>query len=363
MKNSLLIITCMASSVLTLHAQNALICPDACGFGSDTLTISVDIENSDAFVGFQFDLPLPEQATYINNSASLTSRADGHILNASLLPGATLRILSYSMNLSYFQGNGGPVVEFRLLLGDVPGIYPLEMENAIIADENSQNILTSLENGNLILIGPVAPNGFCLLSPDSGEFVETLTPTLLWENALDPDPLDSLTYTLYWSLDSTWLSADSITGLTNTEYTFTQANPLPPDVSIWWKVKATDYYQLFVWSNQIWSFLISSTKREMGNDDIENLGNFRLLQNYPNPFNSSTCISFSIPYNTGYELSIYNVQGRLVKRWESSSAFAGIFQIVWNCIDRGDTEMPGGIYFYRLCAGNYVETRKMVLLK
>lgn len=363
MKISLLILAYVIIFVLTSLAQNVFILPEVCGFGSDIVLISADIENADPFVGFQFDLPLPAQTAYIENSASLSGRANGHSLNASLLPGDTLRVLSYSMNLSYFQGNSGPVIEFLLLLGDVPGIYPLELENAIIANENSQNILTSIENGNLILIGPVAPDDFNLLSPDSGALVETITPTLNWEDAPDLDPIDSLVYTLYWSLDSTWSSVDSVAGLTNSEYSFTQSNPVFNNAAIWWKVKAIDNYQLATWSNQIWMFITSSTSIGEKNCEVESPSNFKLWQNYPNPFNSSTSIVYYLPCLTDFELTVYDIQGKLIKQWKSISHPPGIYQIVWNSSDQGNIEVAGGIYFCRLLVGDYIETRKMVLLR
>lgn len=363
MKKSLIILTFVIISVLTLHAQNVFILPDVCGFSFDTLTAAVDIENSDQFVGFQFDLPLPDQASYIENSAVLTNRANGHTLSVGLLAGDTLRIIYYSMNLTPFQGNSGPVVLFQLVLGNIPGIYPLELENGIIADENSQNILTSIENGNLILIGPVAPNSFNLLLPDSGALVETLMPTLDWEDALDPDPIDSLTYTLYWSLDSIWSIVDSVTDLINSEYSFSQSSPLPNNASIWWKVKATDCYELASWSNQIWMFSISSTGIKVETAKVETQNEFRLCQNYPNPFNSSTLIVYNLPCATDVELNIYNIQGRLINRWRSALQSAGIHHRVWSGDDQWGKEVPGGIYFFRLNTGQNIETRKMVFLR
>jgi hypothetical protein len=84
---------------------------------------------------------------------------------------------------------------------------------------------------------------------------------------------------------------------------------------------------------------------------------FGLEQNYPNPFNPTTTIEFSLPYATDYTLTIYNVTGQVVDQF-SGSADAGIQSITWNA-----SGSASGIYFYKLNAGDFSATKKMVLLK
>jgi hypothetical protein len=85
--------------------------------------------------------------------------------------------------------------------------------------------------------------------------------------------------------------------------------------------------------------------------------NFALAQNYPNPFNPTTTIEFSLPIRSDYSLKIYNVTGQLVKEFVGTEN-AGNHQIVWDA-----TSNASGIYFYKVTAGNFSETMKMVLLK
>ena len=85
--------------------------------------------------------------------------------------------------------------------------------------------------------------------------------------------------------------------------------------------------------------------------------NFGLAQNYPNPFNPSTTISFDLPKASQYSLTIYNVTGQSVAEF-SGSAEAGTQKVVWNA-----SSNASGIYFYKLSAGSYSATKKMVLLK
>jgi len=90
---------------------------------------------------------------------------------------------------------------------------------------------------------------------------------------------------------------------------------------------------------------------------------FVLHQNLPNPFNPSTRISFELGEPCRATLAIYDIAGRLVRSLVDDMMEAGKHSAVWNGrSDRGET-LASGIYFYRLRAGSFTETRKMVLLK
>ena len=82
------------------------------------------------------------------------------------------------------------------------------------------------------------------------------------------------------------------------------------------------------------------------------------LQNYPNPFNTSTIIRYSLPAASEVTISIYNILGRRVETLVEKEQPAGYHQVVWDASVRSS-----GMYFYRVQAGEYSETRKMVLLK
>jgi len=84
---------------------------------------------------------------------------------------------------------------------------------------------------------------------------------------------------------------------------------------------------------------------------------FALAQNYPNPFNPTTTIGFSLPYASDYTLTIYNVTGQVVSVFDGS-AEAGLQSVDWDA-----SNMASGIYFYKLNADNFSDTKKMVLLK
>ncbi len=90
----------------------------------------------------------------------------------------------------------------------------------------------------------------------------------------------------------------------------------------------------------------------------ENPTDYRLSQNYPNPFNPSTTIEYALPASGVVTLKVYNVLGEIVAILADGFETAGNHFANLNA--RG---LASGIYFYRLNAGSYVETRKMVLLK
>jgi hypothetical protein len=88
-----------------------------------------------------------------------------------------------------------------------------------------------------------------------------------------------------------------------------------------------------------------------------------LHQNHPNPFNPSTTISFTLPKKTQANLSIYNLEGKLVKTLLNGLMDEGYKKTTWDGINISGNPVSSGVYFYRLKAGNKVLTRKMMLLK
>jgi|GEM_PF-2437466 len=86
--------------------------------------------------------------------------------------------------------------------------------------------------------------------------------------------------------------------------------------------------------------------------------NYNLYQNYPNPFNPETKISYSIAKAGLVKLAVYNVLGQKVAELVNGTQPAGNYQITWNA-----TNMPSGVYFYRLESGDFTRTMKMMLLR
>ncbi|MGE5314149.1 MAG: C-GCAxxG-C-C family (seleno)protein [Acidobacteriota bacterium] len=91
---------------------------------------------------------------------------------------------------------------------------------------------------------------------------------------------------------------------------------------------------------------------------------FTLGQNYPNPFNPATNIEFSVPKSEKVSVVIYDIQGREVKKLVDQESFeAGSYSVEWNGTDNSGGNVVSGIYFARMNAGQFVQTRKMNLIK
>ena len=90
---------------------------------------------------------------------------------------------------------------------------------------------------------------------------------------------------------------------------------------------------------------------------------YALEQNYPNPFNPSTTIAFSLKEAGEAHLSIYNLQGQLVRSLLARSLSAGQYRVLWDGKDDVQQLVPSGVYLYRLRVNGYVITKKMSLVK
>ncbi len=90
---------------------------------------------------------------------------------------------------------------------------------------------------------------------------------------------------------------------------------------------------------------------------------FVLEQNYPNPFNPATTIAYELPRRAHVTLSVYNILGRKLRTLVNVDQTAGRHVAYWDGRDAYGRAAASGIYFYRLEAGYFVQTRKMVLLK
>jgi predicted lipoprotein with Yx(FWY)xxD motif len=85
---------------------------------------------------------------------------------------------------------------------------------------------------------------------------------------------------------------------------------------------------------------------------------YTLLQNYPNPFNPVTVINYQLPKTSAVKLSIYDALGQKVSILVNESQNAGNYNVEWDA-----SNFPSGMYFYRLDAGSFVSTKKMILIK
>ena len=90
---------------------------------------------------------------------------------------------------------------------------------------------------------------------------------------------------------------------------------------------------------------------------------FELTQNYPNPFNPVTVLRYALPISSNVSMVIYNLMGQEVIRWDEGNVEPGYYEKTWKGTNRFGNPVASGIYIYRLIAGDFIQTKKMVLLR
>jgi Secretion system C-terminal sorting domain len=98
-----------------------------------------------------------------------------------------------------------------------------------------------------------------------------------------------------------------------------------------------------------------------GINDLKNRnmpGGFLLNQNYPNPFNPTTTIKYSVPFNSLVAIKVYDILGREVETLVNEEKAPGNYSVEFNA-----SKLSSGVYFYRMQAGNFISTKKLILMK
>ena len=94
------------------------------------------------------------------------------------------------------------------------------------------------------------------------------------------------------------------------------------------------------------------------NENLSFVNSFSLANNYPNPFNPSTKITYSIPERSNVSLKVFDILGSEVLELLKGEIEAGTYDITFNAAN-----LPSGVYLYRIQAGDFVQTKKMMLIK
>ncbi|MCB9068988.1 MAG: T9SS type A sorting domain-containing protein [Calditrichae bacterium] len=174
------------------------------------------------------------------------------------------------------------------------------------------------------------------------------TVNLTWEESVDAD-FDY--FSVYRSDNPDALG--SLVG-TTTGIEFVEENV--PNGDWYYQISATDF------NGNEGDYTVASIVVGIGDDN--NLPNeFSLEQNYPNPFNPSTSIEFALPQTVDVSLKIYNIRGQLVKTLVDGSKSAGRYSLTWDGTDNFGSRVASGTYIYSIKAGEFVNNKKMVLLK
>ena len=155
MKKVLLVLTILITVfVSNICAQNIMTLSSGEGRPQDVVEIELSITNTGDFSAFQTEIPLGENLTYVDNSATLY-RSDDHELVAAVVNG-TLKIYSYSLSLSSYSGNEGKIVSFQLKLGNEPGEVVLTNTKAKLSDAAGNELPLTTAGGVVKITTPKA---------------------------------------------------------------------------------------------------------------------------------------------------------------------------------------------------------------
>jgi hypothetical protein len=116
------------------------------------------------------------------------------------------------------------------------------------------------------------------------------------------------------------------------------------------------------WVNSTWvntvKFLYTYIPVTSAGEELNPINSYSLSNNYPNPFNPTTSIQYAIGSRQFVSLKVYNILGTEIETLVNEEKSAGNYELNWNAAN-----LPSGVYFYKLQAGDFVQTKKMILLK
>ena len=119
-------------------------------------------------------------------------------------------------------------------------------------------------------------------------------------------------------------------------------------------------------SGDDWNWSVNRSiviRNPVGIEQNTTVSGFRLNQNYPNPFNPVTDIKFSLPFKENVNITVYDILGKVVRTLVNRLIEAGENNIEWNGTDEAGISVNSGVYFYKITAGDFTETKKMMLIK
>ena len=162
----------------------------------------------------------------------------------------------------------------------------------------------------------------------------------------------------YEQLNASLINSDVLTDVATAKtYEYLDETALPNQVY---------YYKLEDVSlngESTWHGPVSVSMASDVDGQAETVNAYKLVGNYPNPFNPSTTIEYTIANSEYVELNVYSMTGQRVTTLVSTEQPAGRYRISWNAVDDNNRAVPSGTYIYRLTAGDFIQTGKMLLLK
>jgi len=251
--------------------------------------------------------------------------------------------------------------------------------NIIESMANEEYEPLEMVNGGFTMGNPL-PSEFLLLSPNNGENIEINNDNLIdgnieigWEESIEGR---EITYIFDYFTDiETGLSflpelvttntiivpfSDAAEELQNLNLEY----PGITSLMVTWDVAATNGVDTTASSNGPFSFSIDASEIYLSNkSDIVSPGKFTVHQNYPNPFNPVTNLNYHLPEDSFVRITIYDAFGNEINKLIDSKQSRGQKSVQWNSNNNQGKPVSAGVYIYRIHAGDFVDNRKMILLK
>ncbi len=174
-----------------------------------------------------------------------------------------------------------------------------------------------------------------------------------------PAPNSGLTYELQLSDNSNMEDVTVIGNLTSPKL---EVRDLNNNTTYYWRVRSKIGENNYSSYSALASFNTGTGVTSVKEETIVP-SNFYMSQNYPNPFNPTTNIKFGIPEASNVKVVIYNMLGQQIKVLVNNAFAAGTYNLTWDGTNDMGVKVAGGAYIYRISAGNFISTKKMVLLK
>ncbi len=192
-------------------------------------------------------------------------------------------------------------------------------------------------------------------SPINGYPLNSTNVTISW---IIPAPSESkLTYDFEYADNKEFVNAYRITGISENKITL---EGLQKNKNYYWRVASrTDKGEV----SQFSAPAVFSTGSVVGVESESLPLAFELFQNYPNPFNPSTTIKYVLPKNSYVTLKIYDMLGREIKTLVNKEQNTGSYEVQWNGEDNNGNKVASGTYVYRIIAGEYTFSKKLILMK
>ena len=179
---------------------------------------------------------------------------------------------------------------------------------------------------------------------------------LSWEESEDAD---FNYFAVYRGTEAGFDALEPVATLTGTEFTDGEA---VRGVHNYYRVVSVDFS-----GNQSLASdeaVVDLTVSGVGEDGLTNMPDqFALEQNFPNPFNPTTMIKYQLPEDAQVSISIYSLLGDEVKSLVNRKQNAGYYTLHWDATNNSGSRVPTGVYIYRIQAGSFSESRKMILMK